>query len=124
MSRTSTPPTLTLPESTSQKRGTRLAAVVLPPPEGPTSATVEPAGTSKLMSTSASPEAPGYAKPTCSKEIEPSRGCPACTADGSASGLVASISSMRRTESCAIITASLAYIIFVIMVVVMAENTA
>ncbi len=48
MSRTSTPPTSTRPPSTSQKRGTRLAAVVLPPPEGPTSATVAPAGTSKL----------------------------------------------------------------------------
>ncbi len=40
--RTSTPPTLTEPVVTSQKRGIRLAAVVLPPPDGPTSATTWP----------------------------------------------------------------------------------
>ena len=40
--RTSTPPTSTTPDAASQKRGIRLAAVVLPPPEGPTSATVCP----------------------------------------------------------------------------------
>ena len=56
--RTSMPPTRTRPESTSQKRGTRLAAVVLPPPEGPTSATVAPAGTSKLTWSSAGASAP------------------------------------------------------------------
>ena len=37
-----TPPTSTVPVSASQNRGIRLAAVVLPPPEGPTSATVSP----------------------------------------------------------------------------------
>ena len=42
---TSTPPTSTVPEVASQKRGMRLAAVVLPPPEGPTSATVCPGST-------------------------------------------------------------------------------
>ena len=40
--RTSTPPTFTAPEAVSQNRGIRLAAVVLPPPEGPTRATVCP----------------------------------------------------------------------------------
>ena len=39
---TSTPPTFTTPEAASQNLGIRLAAVVLPPPEGPTSATVCP----------------------------------------------------------------------------------
>ena len=34
----STPPTATQPELTSQKRGMRLAAVVFPPLDGPTSA--------------------------------------------------------------------------------------
>ncbi len=58
MSRTSTPPTRTLPASTSQKRGTSAAVVDLPPPEGPTSATVEPAGTAKLTSESAGASAP------------------------------------------------------------------
>ncbi len=58
MSRTSTPPTSTCPPSASQKRGTRLAAVVLPPPDGPTSATVEPAGTVKLTCDSAGVSAP------------------------------------------------------------------
>ena len=48
MLRTSTPPTSTRPSHASQKRGTRLAAVVLPPPDGPTNATVDPAGTLKL----------------------------------------------------------------------------
>mgnify|MGYP007134845489 CR=1 FL=1 len=45
--RTSAPPTFTMPEVTSQKRGIRLAAVVLPPPEGPTRATVRPGSTVK-----------------------------------------------------------------------------
>ena len=47
MSRTSTPPTSTAPEDTSQNRGIRLAAVVLPPPEGPTRATVCPGSAMK-----------------------------------------------------------------------------
>ena len=58
ISRTSTPPSRTVPPLTSQNRGTRLAAVVLPPPEGPTSATVAPAGTSKLTCESAGSSAP------------------------------------------------------------------
>ena len=44
---TSTPPTFTTPEVASQNRGIRLAAVVLPPPEGPTRATVCPGSTVK-----------------------------------------------------------------------------
>ena len=48
MSHTSTPPTVTLPLSTSQNRGIRLAAVVLPPPEGPTRATVCPGSAVKV----------------------------------------------------------------------------
>ena len=45
MSRTSVPPTRTVPESTSQKRATRRAMVVLPLPEGPTIAHMVRAGT-------------------------------------------------------------------------------
>ena len=59
MSRTSTSPMRTAPSPTSQKRGTRLAAVVLPPPEGPTSATVAPAGTESVTSRSAGASAAG-----------------------------------------------------------------
>ena len=47
---TFTPPRRTAPASTLQKRGTRLAAVVLPPPLGPTRAAVVPAGTVRLTS--------------------------------------------------------------------------
>src|SRR5699024_12327964 len=46
----SAPPTVTLPLSVSQNRGIRLAAVVLPPPEGPTRATTCPGRTEKLTS--------------------------------------------------------------------------
>ena len=42
--RTSTPPTLTLPAFTSQKRATSRAIVDLPEPDGPTSAVTPPAG--------------------------------------------------------------------------------
>ena len=47
-SRTSWPPTVILPPWTSQKRAIRLHRVVLPPPEGPTTAVVLPAGTVRL----------------------------------------------------------------------------
>ena len=46
ISRTSTPPTRTWPESTSQKRATRFARVDLPEPLGPTTAHTVPAGIS------------------------------------------------------------------------------
>ena len=46
-SRRSWPPRRTTPASGSQKRSSRLATVVLPAPDGPTSATVLPAGTLK-----------------------------------------------------------------------------
>lgn len=42
ISRTSAPPTQMLPLPTSKKRQMRLASVDLPPPDGPTSATVCP----------------------------------------------------------------------------------
>ena len=58
MARTSAPPISTDPDCGSQNRGTRLAAVVLPEPEGPTSATVEPCGTVKLKWLSAGCSAP------------------------------------------------------------------
>ena len=58
ISRTSTPPTSTRPAETSQKRGIRLAQVDLPPPEGPTSARVLPAGTLKLAWLTAGASAP------------------------------------------------------------------
>ena len=48
ISRTSTPPTRTLPDETSQKRAIRLATVDLPDPDGPTIAQVLPDGTRKL----------------------------------------------------------------------------
>ena len=49
MRRTSTPPTKTEPSSASQKRGTSDASVDLPPPDGPTRATVAPAGTEAAL---------------------------------------------------------------------------
>ena len=58
MSRTSTPPTRTEPESASQKRGISCAQVDFPPPEGPTSASVAPAGTVKLTWSTAGASAP------------------------------------------------------------------
>ena len=58
MFRTSTPPTSTAPELTSQNRGIRLAAVVLPPPEGPTKATVCPGSAVKETWDSAGVSAP------------------------------------------------------------------
>ena len=45
MSRTSVPPTRTVPEPVSQKRAMRRAMVVLPLPEGPTMAHMARAGT-------------------------------------------------------------------------------
>ena len=45
ISRTSVPPTRTVPESASQKRAMSLAIVVLPLPEGPTIAHMPWAGT-------------------------------------------------------------------------------
>ena len=58
MSRTSVPPMRTLPAETSQKRGTKLAAVDLPDPLGPTSATVEAAGAANVTPSSAGAAAP------------------------------------------------------------------
>ena len=51
-SRTSWPPTRTLPALTSQKRAMRFAMVVLPEPDGPTMAHVVPSGMAKLTSCS------------------------------------------------------------------------
>ena len=45
MSRTSAPPTRTVPEPASQNRATSRAMVVLPDPDGPTIAHMERAGT-------------------------------------------------------------------------------
>ena len=59
MSRTSTSPMRTAPSATSQKRGTSEATVVLPPPEGPTKATVVPCSTENVTSESTSCAAPG-----------------------------------------------------------------
>ena len=72
-SRTSTPPTRTVPESASQKRPTRRAIVVFPPPEGPTIAVTVPGSTEKDTSlrTGASCE---YPKETPSKETAPGWG--------------------------------------------------
>ena len=53
ISRTSTPPTRTWPESTSQKRATRFASVDLPEPLGPTTAHTVPAGISSETSRNA-----------------------------------------------------------------------
>ena len=72
-SRTSTPPTSTRPSSTSQNLGTRLAMVLLPPPDGPTSAIVSPSGIAKLTFLTAGASAPGYVKDTPSKRYRTSR---------------------------------------------------
>ncbi len=47
------------PASGSQNRSSRLATVVLPAPDGPTSATVAPAGTTNDISRSAGTDRPG-----------------------------------------------------------------
>ena len=57
ISRTSTPPMLTEPESTSQKRGMRRSMVVLPEPEGPTTAVIAPAGICALSPSRTGPPA-------------------------------------------------------------------
>ena len=49
ISQMSTPPMLILPASTSQKRPSKLTRVVLPPPEGPTSAVSECSGMLSVM---------------------------------------------------------------------------
>ncbi|MNM68145.1 hypothetical protein D3C81_796950 [compost metagenome] len=49
MARTSTPPTRMRPALASQKRPIRRATVLLPAPDGPTSAVMLPAGAWKLM---------------------------------------------------------------------------
>ena len=99
--------------------------MLLPPPEGPTSATVAPAGTSKL--TSAQQPAPrrrGRRSVTLLKAIRHAPGAlrPA-SGRTSSMGSAARISFTRRTESSAIMSASDAYITLLITVVVKAENT-
>jgi hypothetical protein len=54
ISRTSTPPTATVPEVASQNRGISRAIVDLPDPEAPTRAHTVPSGTSKETSVRAS----------------------------------------------------------------------
>ena len=49
ISRMSTPPMLIAPESISQKRPSKLTRVILPPPEGPTSAVSECSGMCSVM---------------------------------------------------------------------------
>lgn len=72
-SRTSTPPTVTQPESTSQKRAMRFTSVVFPDPEGPTIAQLVHAGIESKTSliagrTDAFPDE-GYENVTCSMRI-------------------------------------------------------
>ena len=50
MSLTSTPPTLTLPASTSQNLSRRLVSVLLPDPDSPTSAVIVCSGTVNVAS--------------------------------------------------------------------------
>ena len=62
------PPTVILPEVTSQKRAAKRDTVVFPPPEGPTSAVTSPCFAVKVTSLrTVSPEL--YENWTCSKEI-------------------------------------------------------
>ena len=72
-SRTSVPPTVTLPELTSQKRAMRFTSVVLPDPEGPTIAQLVRAGieseTSRITGRSWAFSEEGYANVACSTLI-------------------------------------------------------
>ena len=122
MSRTSVPPTRTCPESASQKRGTRLAAVVFPPPEGPTSATVAPAGTSKETWSSAGSPLPSYVKVTSLKRMELSAGVRGLR--GASITGAASTSSTRFTASVADWNASDMNITRVMAVGITAEKIA
>ena len=53
------PPSRIAPLDGSQKRSSKFATVVLPAPDGPTSATVAPAGTVNDTSRSAGTDRPG-----------------------------------------------------------------
>ena len=55
MPETSTPPTVTAPSPTSQKRAASLAAVDLPEPDGPTRAVTSPSRAVKLTELSTGP---------------------------------------------------------------------
>ena len=97
--------------------------VLLPPPDGPTSAIVSPSGIAKLTFLTAGASAPGYVKDTPSKTIShvPLALQPFAEQQG-ISG-VDRIPSIRITASWAIAAASEAYSILVIIDVVTALNT-
>ena len=120
MSRTSTPPTSTLPEFASQKRGMSEAHVDLPPPEGPTSASVLPAGISKLTWSTAGTSAPSYVKLTSSKHTPFPDGC--LGAAETARGLASIMPLMRANESALICEASPTNMSLVIAVGTTAEK--
>lgn len=93
--RTSTPPTLMEPESTSQKRAMSLASVDLPPPEGPTSAVTVPGRQVRL--TSSMTGVPGsYEKDTFFSSMSERSAVNSAGASGSGSSPVDSTSSVDR----------------------------
>ena len=97
--------------------------VLLPPPDGPTSAIVSPSGIAKLTFLTAGASAPGYVKDTPSKTISHvPLALPPFAEQQGISG-VNRIPSIRITASWAIAAASEAYSILVIIDVVTALNT-
>ena len=120
--RTSTPSTNTAPPVTSWSRGISDASVVLPAPDGPTTATIRPGGISRSTSVSTLPEASpppkpsdsgpasaGKAKRTRSKRTRPSGSARSPAPGASVIGLGASSTSNTRSKlTNAVITSTLA----------------
>ena len=100
----------------------RLAAVVFPPPDGPTSANVEDAGTLKEIPSIAGASAPAYENLTSRNSIEKSAG--RCECSGTDISGAAMTSSMRESESPAVFSPFAANITRASAVEMMPENTA
>src|SRR5689334_21364587 len=93
------------PDFGSWNRRRRLQTVLFPAPEGPTSATVSPARTSRVKSLSAvEPGRVGYEKATLSNRIVPRGGVGSRTGLGGATiiGLVCSNSTIRSPAPAAL----------------------
>ena len=96
----------------------------MPPPDGPTRATVAPAGTESDTLRSAGSLEPGYEKLTLESSMLASFGWKALADSTSAMGATSMIVLIRRSASSAIMTASDEYMTFDIIVVVIAEKNA
>ena len=96
----------------------------MPPPDGPTRATVAPAGTESDTLQSAGSLDPGYEKLTPASSMLASFGWRALAGSTSSMGATSMIVLIRRSASSAIMTASDEYMTFDIIVVVIAEKNA